>query len=253
MSRAAEKTLQLMLAVAYSERPKRLMDLVEETTIDKSTALRLLNTLESHALVARDDASKEYVAGSALFSLAHVLSGRFNFLELFRARLAFLRDQTGETVSFHVRAGDERTCIDGAESKQFLRRALLLSDRVPLYAGSAAKAILAFLPAEERKGVIAAAQAAGTDIEELERHLALVQKNGYLATVDDRVIGVGTISAPVFKANQVYGSVTVAGPSQRWNAEAMQAFAPMLIAETQQMSTLISVPGAVKALGQGET
>lgn len=239
-----------MLAVAYSDRPKRLMDLAEETQIDKSTALRLLNTLEGHALVARDGVSKEYVAGSALFSLAHVLSGRLNFLELFRSHLNSLRDESGETVSFHIRIGNERTCIDGAESTQTLRRALLLGDRVPLHVGSAAKTILAFLSPEERAEITAAFPEASRDTGELESDLRVVQRNGYLATVDDRVIGVGTISAPVFRANQIYGSVTVSGPSQRWNATAMQAFAPNLLVETKKMSTLVSIPGAVRSLGQ---
>ena len=250
MSKAAEKLLQLMLAVAYSDQPKRLMELVEETQIDKSTALRLLTTLETQEFLARDPVSKEYLVGSALFSIAHLLSGRFNFLEFFRSILSSLRDTSGETVSFHVRVGDERVCIDGAESKQGLRRALLLGERVPLYFGSAAKTILAFLASDECETLFADAESMGVNTHELEGQLRNVRERGYLITVDDRIIGVGTISAPVFRGKRIYGSVTVAGPSERWGTGEMEEFSGTLIEGAAHLTRLLSVPGAVKALGQ---
>lgn len=250
MSKAAEKLLQLMLAVAHSERPMRLMELVEETKVDKSTALRLLTTLETQEFVARDSASKEYLVGSALFSVAHLLSGRFNFLQLFRSNLSQLRDASGETVSFHVRVGDERVCIDGAESKQGLRRGLLLGERVPLHYGSAAKTILAFLTADEQDAVFALAERDGLDRLDLESQLRTVREHGYLATVDDRILGVGTISAPVFRRKRVYGSVTVAGPGERWGTGEMEEFSGTLTEAAKNLTRLLSVPGTPTALGQ---
>jgi IclR family acetate operon transcriptional repressor len=248
VSKAAEKLLQLMLAVAYSDTPVRLMELVDQTDIDKSTALRLLGTLEQNAFVARDPGSKEYAAGPALLSLAHVLSGRFNFLDLFRSHLGALRDSSGETVSFHLRTGRDRTCIDGMESKQSPRRALLLGDRLPLYVGSAAKTILAFLSSDERAEILADAVATGVNRTELENQIRLVGEQGYLATTDDRLIGVGTISAPIFRGDRVYGSITIAGPSQRWNSGAMEAFAPTLLETATKLSRLVGVQGAARSL-----
>lgn len=72
MSQAAGRTLDLLETIANSSRPLRLMELVETTGVDKSTATRLLRFLQERTLIRRDPATKCYAVGPGLLSLSAV-------------------------------------------------------------------------------------------------------------------------------------------------------------------------------------
>src|SRR3712207_8166267 len=57
--------------------------------------------------------------------------------------------RSGESAQFYVRDGAARVCVAAAERTSGLRDTVPVGARLPLTAGSAAHALLAFAPADE--------------------------------------------------------------------------------------------------------
>jgi DNA-binding IclR family transcriptional regulator len=244
MSKTAERTLTLMDQVARADEPCGLVELASRAELDKSTAARLLGYLEERGLLTRDAASKRYSVGPALVSFAAVVIRGSDLPHLAQPHLVSLRDASGETVSLHVRTGDERVCVGGAESSQPLRRVLTIGEPVPLWSGPSGKAIFAFLSDDERAALRRRARAAGVSADPLDTHLSEARKTGWLITVADRTPGVAALSVPVFDQHGVVGSLTAAGPAERWTGERMASFAPALLAAARTLSSEVGAEAA---------
>jgi urocanate hydratase len=105
-TRAVERALHLLEAVARARGGARLSDLARDTDVPASTALRLLRTLEQERFVRRDDAGG-FHAGSGLLALAAALD-ELPLIQLAEPHLRALVDALGETASLGVldEAGD---------------------------------------------------------------------------------------------------------------------------------------------------
>lgn len=227
MSQAARRTLELVEFVAESAKPAGLMEIADRAGLDKSTAARLLALLVERGWLLRDPETRKYSVGPTLvgMSMAAGLSDPLR-LHLFPL-LQMLREQTTETISLQRRFGNLRMCVAGLESQESLRRALPIGDALPLSSGPSGKVVLAFAEVS----VIAEAERSVDELlaGRLRDDLQFIRAHGYLSTDGDRTPGVAAVSVPVFGRDQVYGSVTVAGPSTRFSAEGRLAILPTLL------------------------
>src|SRR2546423_13696335 len=89
-------------------------DIARELHVHRSTALRLLGTLERHALVERDGQSAKYRLGKRLPQLASVVTGESDLRSLARPVCAALASALGETVTLDILAGAEIVPIEQA-------------------------------------------------------------------------------------------------------------------------------------------
>jgi DNA-binding IclR family transcriptional regulator len=244
VSQTAERSFRLIECVARAEDPCGLVELASLAQLDKSTAARLLANLQERGLLTRDRASRRYSVGPTLVSLGAIVTRRADLPRVARSHLDALRDESEETVSLHIRAGDERVCVAGAESRHVVQRVLAIGEPVALWEGPTGKVILAFLAGDDRAAVLRHAQAAGCSAQALAEPLAAAARDGWMISVGDRTPGVGALSAPVFEPAGVVGSITVAGPVERWSRTRMNGFAGRLRAAAAEISSELggSVP-----------
>jgi DNA-binding IclR family transcriptional regulator len=222
VSQVTARAFSVLEHVARSDEPLGLMEVAAQLEADKSAALRTLSFLEEQGMLRRDAATKKYRIGPALLSLAAIAIRRADLPHVAQPYLDRLRDLTGETVSLHVRVGDERVCIAGAESPQVIQRVLTIGEPVSLCLGPSGKVILAFLPEKERDAILARADVRAQTVE---GDLLRARRDGCLIVTSDRTPGVGAMSTPVFDSYGVVGSITIAGPEKRWTPRAMRATA----------------------------
>jgi IclR family acetate operon transcriptional repressor len=213
VSQTVGKALTLLRLIAQAEQPLGLMQLAERGGFDKSTAARLLAPLAEHGLISRS-ADKWYALGAGLFALATSFIRQHDIRRLARPHLRRIRDATRETVSLRLLMQDGRICLDGIESPEEVRRAVPLGEVQPLHEGPTAKVILAFLPPPRQAALLAALELCPDDFVALGGQLDRIARRGFMAIVDDRVLGVSGLSAPVFNSEGVCGSITVAGPKE---------------------------------------
>jgi DNA-binding IclR family transcriptional regulator len=198
-----DKAVAILRAVA--DEPASLAELVVRTELPRATAHRLATALEAHRLLRRTSAGA-WAPGPALAELGR---GGADLSELAGRHLAALRDATGESAQFYVRDGSSRICIAAAERASGLRDTVPVGARLPLTAGSAAHALLAFAPAEEVTALLPAASFTA-------RTLLDVRRRGWAHSIAEREPGVASLSAPVRDgAGGVLGAVSISGPVER--------------------------------------
>ena len=195
----------MAILTAVAEQPATLAELVTRTGIPRATAHRLAVALEGHRLVRRTE-DGSWGTGPALAELAR---GGTDLGEIAERHLVTLRDASGESAQFYVRDGASRVCIAAAERAHGLRDTVPVGARLPMTAGSAAHALLAFTPVEEVNRLLPNASFTA-------RTLLDVRRRGWAHSIAEREPGVASLSAPVRDASgAVLGAVSISGPVER--------------------------------------
>lgn len=235
-AQTALRAVDCLQVLAASSAPVSVADMAREAGLEKTAAYRILKSLEERSIVAREPNGRRYMVGSGLIALAAMVMQRVNIRTLAGPVMAMLSELTSETIALHIRHARQRVCIQVIDGKHPIRRVMLLGQTLPLYSGPGSKAILAFLPGHERAAILAWAGDAGYDSTQIESLLQRIREQGYFAAVGDGFPGAGGLAVPVFDHSGVVASLTVSGPEDRWNMDAMESVAPLLVRECQALS-----------------
>lgn len=194
---SVDKALTI-LRLFRSDKPKwSLIEISEATGLYKSTALRMLASLENSLLVIkRSDGT--YTLGPTIAALNTAYQHKQSLETVVMPVLEYLMKVTKESAAFHVRQGDKRLCLYRVDSNQALRDHIKVGDLLPIDKGAGGKVLMAF---EGATGKTA----------------AQIRKNMVLAVSGDRVKEISGISAPVFNSEGLIGVITLTMPTYRFN------------------------------------
>src|SRR5690348_18052905 len=123
--------------------------------VHRSTALRLLGTLERHALVERDSRTARNRLGRRLPQLASVVTGEFDLRYLARPSCEGLAAASGETATYELLIGDDIVPIEEATASNSVVTVNWLGRRYPVHCTASGKAFLAFGPGAVRERLLA--------------------------------------------------------------------------------------------------
>ncbi len=199
-------------------------EVARELGVHRSTALRLLGTLERHALVERDPRTAKYRLGRRLPQLARVVSGELDLRHVARPVCEALAASSGETVTLDVLDGDEIVPIEQSTGSTAFVSVNWLGRRTPVHCTASGKVILAFAADPVRQRVLARplpplTPRSITDGAELERQLASARESGFARTFEELEVGLDAIAAPVFSTDgEVVAAIDVSGPAHRLQA-----------------------------------
>lgn len=107
----------------------RVSNVAQQLGVARSTAHRMLTTLQARELLRQDPVTKAYLAGSALVDISLVVIGAADLRIDARAELERLADATSETVHLLVLQGTEIVFIDGIEGRHAIRAAVRSGQR----------------------------------------------------------------------------------------------------------------------------
>jgi DNA-binding IclR family transcriptional regulator len=192
--------------------------------VHRSTALRLLATLERHALVERDQRTARYRLGRRLPQLASVVTGEFDLRYVARPICEQLAAATGETATFELLIGDDIVPVEQATASDSVVTINWLGRRYPAHCTASGKAILAFGPESVRERLISrpleqVTPRTITDKAELEAQFEAARQSGVARTHEELEVGLDAIAAPVFgPEGEVVAALDVSGPSHRLRA-----------------------------------
>jgi len=226
--------LRLLKAFGTDERDAGVSDLARRLGIAKSTAHRLLNLLAAEGF-ARRTAGGRYGLGIALWELGSRVVANLDLRQVAHPILERLRNQTQETVHLAILDGTEVVYIDRFESQATLQLFRRIGYRMPVHATSSGKAILAFSPPEVIGTALAPrlkrlAPKTIVSRQALLAELPRIRARGYVTSLDESEIGVGSVAAPLFDARaRVIGAISVAGPSMRLSKTRIPAVARLVV------------------------
>src|SRR5581483_5268323 len=183
----------------------------------------LLRALTARGYLAQGRGG-EYRLGPSAHDLGAATPPPGELVEVARPAVVELMRRTGESVFVSVLSSDRRSIVyvDKVESDHVIRYAGGVGDRRPLHATSSGKAMLAFLPDDEREEILKSLSLARhtertiTSVAALRSALAESRRSGVCVTTDELVAGASGIAAPVFdRYGRVAGACSIGGPTDR--------------------------------------
>ena len=225
--RSGLRTLDILDELA--EGPRSVGAVARAVELPKTTAYRLLLTLEQREMVARGSGPDEFRLGPRLLSLGLLVRAGSSLNEAALPVMRELRERFGETVNLNICVRDERLCIASLEGTHRVRMQGVMGERSPLHSGAAARAILAFLPTARVEAYIDASLLTPltghtiTDPERLRAILADDRRRGYVLSIGERTEGVTSVGAPIWGAQgEVAASLNVSGPTERMHRHSLE-------------------------------
>lgn len=210
---AVDRALSVLSAFRPGDRALSLAELADRTRLYKSTVLRLAASLAHGGLLHREDDGR-WALGPEISRLAALRAGASSLEDVVLPLMRALMEKTRESVSFHVRRGDQRVCLLRVDSPQLLRDHIRAGDVLPLDRGAGGRVLMAF------------GGARGRVYEQ-------IRSQGYVCLSGDRVPGLLGISAPVWRAGgELAGALTLTLPEQRMKAR----FVPELRATAAELT-----------------
>jgi IclR family transcriptional regulator, acetate operon repressor len=222
-----------------------ISELARSTGLSTSTVHRLLRAMQENHLV-RQTGTKRYGLGPLLLQLANSGAMPRTLREAALPFMTDLRDEFDETIGLHELHGDHRIVAAQVESHQELRRTYTdIGVPIRLAYGGPGKAILAVLPADERKRHLAKpiepiTASTTVDPAMIERELEATRARGYAASKGQRTVGIYAVAAPIFDHTQkVVGALGASVPDVRMTAERADKIGSRVRDVTWQLSTAL--------------
>ena len=248
MVKTVERAIRILNLI--SQRDLRLHEISSSLALHKSTASRLLGTLEKNGLIKKDKETKRFRLGLKILDLAYRLQEGLDIRNIAHPYLAELGKLTRETVHLAMLDREEIVYLDKIESSHPVRMYSRIGKRAPSYCMAVGKAILAYLPEKEKNSIIERMEfrkfTNKTIIEpnELREHLELVRKQGYSTDEGEYEPDISCISAPIFDFNQnVVASVSVSVTRGRTSFNELLKFVPTLKELTEKISRELGYQG----------
>jgi len=259
------KALDVVQLVAL-RRELTVREIGEAMRLPKSTAHRLVANLVDVRLLEPHPGPDGDVF--VLGTLVHDLSGGQTswraLAQHARDEMQAVRDQTGETVGLHILFGDRRLLVDQAVSRHE-HRWVYNNQMVPMpmYAGAAAKMLLAMLPdaemrrlAEREHAVAVSKRRRGRDLGDFLQELLEIRRRGFSSTSDEVNPGIASIAVPVVDdatAGYPLAALTLAGPSIRFTEKAVKSSLQKLRQAAKNIADDLKASGARIASGESAT
>ena len=231
--RAVERALDVLMCFS-SQTPELSMTQISEMAgINKSTVHRLLATLEGKRFVERDPATGVYRPGIRLLQMAFLTLEHNDLRRLAAPFLHSLCDQFRENVNLSILDGTDVVYLDVVESPQRVKLAATPGQRLPAFCTASGKAILAFLPDEKIRDILARGmprytQNTLTFEDAFWENMRHTREQGYAISEQEFEEGINALAAPI--CNHPIASVSIAGPAYRLTRDRMIAIGPNLVA-----------------------
>jgi DNA-binding IclR family transcriptional regulator len=216
---AVDRAVALLRAVADSTTPPTALELAQLCRLNRSTAWRLLRTLEYHGLVDRDAITQRYTVGYGVIPVAAAVADDA-LVRRVRPLLEKLAFATGESVTLAVAKRFNLTYVDQVDPPQVVMPSWL-GKPLPLHATSGGKAFLAWLPGDERDGILPKVLPRYTDRtitsrDELDRELETVRQTGYALCIREyEEFSSGASAAVLSPQHYPMAVINVWGPAPR--------------------------------------
>ena len=240
---SVDRAVVLLRAISASAHPPTAWELARTCGINRSTAWRLLQTLEYHGLVERDDTTQRYGIGYTALQVASA-AGYDALARRTRPILQRLAEATGESVMLAAVRTFSLVYVDqvdpaGVPFPNWLGRQL------PLHATSAGKVFLAWLPEDEREALLPSALERYTahtitDRARLFASLADVRRDGYGACVGEFEEFSNGVSAAVLDHRARPAVIlNIWGPSQRVTERRLPMLGRMALHAAHEISLVM--------------
>lgn len=222
-----------------------ITEISEKLNFGITTVYRILKTLEYHGYIIQNKKTFKYFLGHKPFIIGNKAQNIFNLVNLVSPSLKILSQKTIEGINFSVLEGREALCVYKIESSEILRTDIKIGSKLPAHCTAVGKAILAFLPNNtldilynKNEKLKAFTANTITSVIELKNNLKEIKKQGYAMDIEEYQAWVNCLGAPVLNKTGIpIGSISITGPSSRFDLNCINKLKNILISVSQDIST----------------
>jgi IclR family transcriptional regulator, acetate operon repressor len=236
-TQSIDRAAALLVQLLEHEGPSSLAELADGADLPKSTASRLLSSLERHGLVHQAGQRGGFEPGPAIMRFAHRGAVERSLVELAGPSLEALSEESGETVNLAVPSAYGVEHIAQVDARHFLGTGQWVGRRVDYHCTANGKIFLAFgseLPAGRLPRLTPHTV---VDRDRLEAELEHVRADEFATAIDELELGLSAMASPVRgPTGDVIAALSLSGPTMRLTPTRIAGLRPVLTSEAQQLS-----------------
>lgn len=240
--RSLERGLAVIQAFSQSSPTLTLSEVARDTGLTRPTARRVLLTLQELGYVRSD--GRRYALTPRVLAIGYAYLSSIGLPEIAQPHLQELAEQTHESCGVAALDGTEIVYVARVPTRRIFSVALSVGSRLPAYATSTGRVLLAHLPPPELDGYFRRAELRPltaktvTSEQELRAILATVRADGWALLDQELEEGVRSIAAPLRDAGgNVVAAITVSSHAGRVSLDAVRCdLLPLLLRAAEGIS-----------------
>lgn len=218
--RQAANVLELMEYFARRRRPATLAEIADDLGWPRSSTFNLVGTIAEKGWLYEPRTRGGYYPTPRWLTLARAVADAEPLPDTAYALAAEIAEATGETTAIGALAGTNVVFLHVIESMQSVRYFAQVGDRVPVYASSVGRAILAQYSPDERRAIYRKikfeqfSETTPMSVESIEADLRQAARRGYHQSSSEYIADLAGVSLPLPLGSRQL-SIVVAGPTSR--------------------------------------
>lgn len=238
---SSRKALQLLLAFDERRHTRSAADLAAALEMPISSVYRYLSVLRETGMLEEAGAG-EYRLSWVFVRLARAARAAGDTLEkLARPVLASVAEAGGETTLLIKRMGWNAVCVDRVDSPHSVRLQFDPGQPMSLHRGSAARVLLASMPAADRRRYLASVPDLTEHArDQIETDVETVARVGWAESFGEVDEGIWGASAAIRVQDRVVAALGVAGPLFRLQQDDRARITEMVICGAEEISAALA-------------
>jgi len=219
--RSVDRAAALLLALGECQAEAGVTELARRLGLHKSTASRLLATLQRRGLVEQDEETGKYRLGLVVIRLAERAEQTLDLRSIALPELERFARATRETVSLAVMQDDACLTVAQVDGPNLVAVADWTGRATALHCVASGKILISALAERDllrlhRQGLPARTERTITGLEALLEELSRVRRRGFATAFGEWEPGTNAVAAPVRDARgRIVAAVSVWGPAFR--------------------------------------
>ena len=223
-----DRAASILALILESENSPSFTEITEATGLARSTASRLLSSLEENHLVAKNE-ENSYCAGPMITRFSHSSGPEEDLKAQSQAAMELLSEETGEAINLAILVGDEVQQISQIDSKYLMGNVNWVGLAVPTHCSAVGKSFLAFGSAEITGRLRKRTAKSIANRVALEKDLKRVRARGWALSESELEVGLTAVGAPIFNADGfVVAALSVSGPTMRLTRDRVEAIGTLI-------------------------
>lgn len=236
----AVKTLDAFLPVAGGLTPTEVAGAIGT---NRSTAFRLLTSLEQTGLLMRDTSTGTYHLGMKLLQYGAAVRSKMGIIGIAEPTLMNLRDETRQSVLLSIREGWGARCLFRLPGPEVDVLSWATGEWLPMHMGAAPQALMSALSDAEIERYLAHNKDWHTlqgDVtaDDIRAGISLIRERGWSLNKAAITRGVGSLGAVVRdRSGTAVCAISVAGLEHHYNGAELERTAAAVLAAAHEIST----------------
>ena len=216
-----DKAFQILNSFDDANKSISLKELTVITQLNKSTILRICNSLIKHNFIIKNEINGSYRLGPGSWKLGSIYNANFKIGTEIKEILNQICETTGQSSGYWVKAGSKKVCLYRVNSKSELNHYVVEGTTFELKSATG-KVLKAFTENDE--------------VSKLE-----IEKKGYIYTAGERLDNIASLAIPIFNNKQAFkGTLSVSGWKQFFTTKTIPKYYKILAGYSKQLKDLLS-------------